>query len=318
MKNSDVLRKLENDINDKEKCIKNLKLYNFRNSIIRKILVAGIVIDFALPFAAGGYVVEKGLTLKKDSPFTFDKVIEYASVESVDTSYGLHSEKISYDYSYDEKTIEYSTGWTLNKEGLYERTSTEYKVNKDIDFSDLDKILGMTNEELANLLTITDIKTIKKDALSVDDWIYSCEGVVVINGHQSLDEFIERSETSGEFVGNFIFFAMIALICGLGLSQIKKVFTKDIIKSKLKYSINEHKKVSESDLNKIRRLIKLKQENLRLLKNETADEYQFDLRIDMGSEQSVESANELRTDMDGAEATEEPKVKKLTRVKVLH
>lgn len=203
-----LVNKLTRDVKALENKIEHRSLYNIRNMVVKALLKSGIAIDYALPFIFSLIVISYSSSAKRNTPFHIDEITEKAGIETIDTSSGIHLEHISYDFSYDEELIEYSTGWVINDKGLYERTVTSYRISDEIDLSETDKILSMSKEEIENILVVTNIKTICKNTLTPEDKIYDSDALIIVNHCESEDKTITRQETSSENVCYSLLFIM--------------------------------------------------------------------------------------------------------------
>ena len=189
---TDLIKKLSSDIKSLENKIKHRKIYNIRNFVVNIVLKGGIAIDYALPFLLTAIVIYYSRNAKGDAPFHIDEITEQVSIETIDTSNGIHLEHRSFDYSYDDELIEYSTGWITNEKGLYERTVTSYRISDEIDKIETDKIVSMSKEEIEKLLVVTNMQTIRKNTLTKEDEVYHSDALIVVNHSTSEDETITR------------------------------------------------------------------------------------------------------------------------------
>lgn len=283
--NQDLLNQLTRDINKLQNKIDHRRLYNLRNYVVRLLIKSGIVLDYALPFILTAIIIANAQASKGNAPFRIDEITENSKIETIDTSSGIHIEKVSYDYYYDEELIEYSTGWIINDNGLYERTVTSYRISDVIDLSDTKKVLSMSKEEIDNSLVITNIETIQKNTLDDEDNIYDSDAIIVINHSMSQDDFILRKETVGENILQSIFYIVLVFISGIGLTFLGKIFLKTRIKDNLKRYESAFKEIKDDDLDIMKKILQLKQENLLLLSDTENNElgeknYSYKLRKD--------------------------------------
>lgn len=268
MKNRDeLIKKLTKDVNELKNKIEYRNLYNVRNFVIRQLIKSGIALDYAFPFILTAVIIANIQSAKGNSPFHVDEIIEKASIETIDTSTGIHIENISYDFSYEKELIEYSTGWIINEKGLYERTVTSYRLSNDIDLLNTKKILSMPKEEIDKKLIITNIKNIQKNKLIKEDYIYNQDAIIIINHLDSLDEFKIRQETKEEITINAIIYIALIVICGNLYKKASKKFKKIYIKDKLNDLIPLYKKINKEDLETLKKILELRQENLAMLNN---------------------------------------------------
>lgn len=283
--NKSIVNKLATDVKKTEKQIEQRNLYNIRNTIITIVLKSGIAIDYALPFIISSLIILNIYLDKKNPPFIIDNIKEKANVETIDTSNGINIKHISYDFNYDEESLEHSTKWIIDENNLYERTSTSYKINDEINLNETKKILSMSKEELDNILDITNIETIYKSVLTPDDEIYNDDILVITNHTKSETETITRPETPIENVLNTSIFLTLSLCCGFTISIMKKHLVKTSIKDKLKEYEQSFNTIKIDDLNKMKQLLKIKKQNLIMLsktattiKDNKDENYQYVLR----------------------------------------
>lgn len=267
--NNKLIKLLNNDINKFQNKIEYRNLYNIRNFVVRGLLKSGIAIDYALPFILAGIIVANLYASKGNAPFHIDEITEKASVETIDTSSGIHLEHISYDFSYDNELLEYSTGWIINDKGLYERTVTSYRLNDQINLEDTEKIMSMTKEEIEKILTITNIETIKKKNLTPEDNIYSSDAIIVVNYFESEEKTSTRLETTSENALTSISYIIQTLSWGISFRTLEKLFVKTHTKDKLRKYETLFRKIDKEELENMKKVLKLKQENLRMLDNES-------------------------------------------------
>lgn len=267
MKNSQYLiKKLTHDVNKVQNKINHRNIYNIRNFAVRLLLNGGIVLDYSLPFVIGAVIAINTQAYKKNPPFQKDSIATKIKVETVDTSSGIHYESVSNDFNYNKSSIEYSTGWTINDDGLYERTATSYRLSDDIDLSNTEQILSMTKEELEQLLTITNVKTIKTNTITPDDSIYASDAIIITK-HSDSAEKAYRSETNIEnFFNSLAYFSLIFCI-GSSLRKVKNIFLRSYVQDKLNGYKSEFRQINKEELETLRNSLKLKQENLAMINN---------------------------------------------------
>ena len=269
MNNNELVSKLTKDANKLQNKIQYRKFYNIRNLLVKSLLKSGIALDYALPFIAATIIIGWAKTASGDAPFRIDEIEEPAEIEMIDTSSGIHIEHISYDFSYEDELIEYSTGWIKNDKGLYERTVTSYRLNDELDLSDTEKIMSMSKEEIDQALVITNIKTIKKNTLNPEDIIYDKDATIVVNHYESLDETITRLETSGENIWNSIYYIVLSLCWGNNFKSIGNLFIKTYIRDKLEEYVPLFRPITKEELETMKKILKVKQENLAMINGES-------------------------------------------------
>ena len=260
-----LIEKLTKDVEQLEKQITNREKYNAYNKIKRALIKSGIAVDFALPFILATVIISQALIIKNGSIFKKSSVTKKANVETIDMSDGTHIERFSYDFSYDRELLKYSTGWIINDKGLYQRTITSYKISKEIDLTDTDKIFSMNKEELDKILEITNIKTIQKSYLTNDDSLYNEDTLIVIN-HGTIeipsDTMSYNTEENAFALLQFVF---LSLFTGIGASGIKKILGKTYISDKLKTYEVLYRPIEADELLEIKAALEIKKQNLVLL-----------------------------------------------------
>lgn len=266
MKNrNELVNKLSKDVKKLENKIEHRKIYNIRNFVVKSLLKSGIAIDYALPFILASIVIAHSYSAKGNAPFHIDEITEKASIETIDTSSGIHLENVSYDFSYDDELIEYSTGWVTNDKGLYERTVTSYRISDEINLSETDKILSMSKEEIENMLVVTNVQTICKNTLTPEDKIYDADALIVINHSESENETITRQETSSENIWNSIWFIIMALCWGNNVRNIEKLFVKTYIRDRLREYEPLFRQINKEELETMKRILEVKKQNLAMI-----------------------------------------------------
>lgn len=279
--NNELMKKLTKDANRLQNKIEHRKLYNIRNAVVRSLIKSGIAVDYALPFIIVAMIIANAQTSKGNAPFRVDEIVEKAGIETIDTSSGIHLEHLSYDFDYDDELIEYSTGWIVNEQGLYERTVTSYRLNDDIDLENKEKILEMTKDDIDNALVITDIKTVKKNALNPEDQIYNSDAIIVIDHSESEEETITRLETKSENFWHSLWYIVLVLSYGNNVRLLEKIFVKTYMRDKLREYEPSFRKINKEELDTMKKILKMKQENLSMLNNDNnsnIDGYSYKLR----------------------------------------
>ena len=279
--NNELMKKLTKDANRLQNKIEHRKLYNIRNAVVRSLIKSGIAVDYALPFIIVAMIIANAQTSKGNAPFRVDEIVEKDGIETIYTSSGIHLEHLSYDFDYDDELIEYSTGWIVNEQGLYERTVTSYRLNDDIDLENKEKILEMTKDDIDNALVITDIKTVKKNALNPEDQIYNSDAIIVIDHSESEEETITRLETKSENFWHSLWYIVLVLSYGNNVRLLEKIFVKTYMRDKLREYEPSFRKINKEELDTMKKILKMKQENLSMLNNDnnsSIDGYSYKLR----------------------------------------
>lgn len=268
----DIERVIKNDIDGLEYKINNKDSVNKRNFLMRCILKLGLSFDYVFPYILSALII---FNIKDNKPFVIDEVSATANIKTIDTSLGFHREIKSYTEKFDDEVLEYSTGWFVNEDGLYERHVTKYKLNSDILLNDLDSTLSMSKDELDNLLSSED-SVVVKSSLDYDDYLYNDDVIVVVNHFKSSDDSIYRLETDKENYLYSIAWLVSVLIWGFNFSNWKYILIKNYVKDKINgYSI-KYKKIDIKELDNLEKLLDVKKNNLDMLND--SNEYKLKLR----------------------------------------
>ena len=254
----------EKELNEK---ISNLKMYNLKNYFKRRGIDTAFFLHRAAPFALATVIASSTFPMMSaKKPFYRDTIIEKASIRSIDTSTGYHYQSRSFDYEYNTNKLEYSTGWTLDN-NLYTRNIISYEIDNSIDLEDLESLLTKTDQELRESLHIINIETISKIELSPEDELFNEPAIIVTRSFQSDDLSYERKETFSEDLWtSVVYIAYIAMV-GFGLASIRNIIFKRKVEDNLKKLKNKYRKIDAKEIEELKKLLLIKQENLRLLNN---------------------------------------------------
>lgn len=280
MQNSNkIFNKLNRNVHSLEKQIKHLEMYNIRNLAIRLVLKNGMVLRHTLPFVTSFLILANSPGFKDNLPFHKDEIMSTYDLETIDTSNGIHLKHLSDDYKYEEEAIEYSTGWKLDNMGLYERTVTSYRVSDVLDLNNPEKILSMSKEEIEQSLVTTNIRTIRKNALTPEDDIYNSAALIVVN-HKTSEDKMLRSETSKENLVYSAVYMSLVLGLGIGLKKVKKILVKEDMKDKYERLAASFKIIEKDDIEDAKKILDLRKKNLQLLAEEPRENegYSYQLK----------------------------------------
>ena len=276
-----LVNKLKKETKELENQIKYRKLYNIRNYGIQLLIKSGIALNHSLPFIVAAIIIGHSKLMEEGNPFKIELVSQKANLETIDTSSGKHIKNISYDFDYDDKILEYSTGWIINEKGLYQRTITSYRLDKEFNLYDTEKILSMTKEEIEKSLIITNINTIQKNTLSSYDYIYDEDALIFTNHTLSDENTIERYENLSENALQVIYFIILTFAGGTALRLLEKKLIKKNMGDKLKEYIPLYRQISKEELEEMKKMLEIKKQNLSLItstENEDNKSYQYKLR----------------------------------------
>lgn len=261
---------LTNEINQLENKIEHRKFYSVRNFVVKSLIRSGIAIDYALPYILATILVFQYQVSRGNIPFRYDDIKVRTGIETIDTSTGIHLEHISEDFDYDYVILEHSTGWSINDDGLYERVVTSYRMNFEIDLSNIKNVLFMSKDEIDNIFEVFDVQTINKTTLNYEDSVYNEEAIILISQVYSNDNIITRKESLGENVFNSLAFLLGVFLLGSCFKNIVKCFIKIDIRDRLKVYESLFNEINLQELEKI---LEIKKQNLALITS--SDEYGF-------------------------------------------
>ena len=261
---------LTNEINQLENKIEHRKFYSVRNLVVKSLIRSGIAIDYALPYILATILVFQYQVLRGNIPFRYDDIKVRTGIETIDTSTGIHLEHISEDFDYDYVILEHSTGWSINDDGLYERVVTSYRMNFEIDLSNIKNVLFMSKDEIDNIFEVFDVQTINKTNLNYEDSVYNEEAIILISQVYSNDNVITRKESLGENIFNSLAFLLGVFLLGSCFKNIAKCFIKIDIRDRLKVYESLFNEINLQELEKI---LEIKKQNLALITS--SDDYGF-------------------------------------------
>lgn len=261
---------LTNEINQLENKIEHRKFYSVRNFVVKSLIRSGIAIDYALPYILATILVFQYQASRGNIPFRFDDIKVRTGIETIDTSTGIHLEHISEAFDYDYVILEHFTGWSINDDGLYERVVTSYRMNFEIDLSDIKNVLFMSKDEIDNIFEVFDVQTINKTNLNYEDSVYNEEAIILISQVYSNDNIITRKESLAENIFNSLAFLLGVFLLGSCFKNIAKCFIKIDIRDRLKVYESLFNEINLQELEKI---LEIKKQNLALITS--SDEYGF-------------------------------------------
>lgn len=254
------IKSLRDDVKQKEKQIKYNKQYNTKNLLIKILIRSGYI----LPVVITSVITFNMLKKINKTPFVIDKVSSYAKVITTDTSIKKTKEEIIYKEGYTYlPTFEYSTGWKLNKNNLFEREIISYRINEFISKDTTEEILSMSKEEINDKFIIINKQKILKNYLEEEDYFYNDDMFIITNMHEDTSKtkiVYEANDVNVVTSCGYIIFLII--IFAINMYNIKKIKIYKKIKDKLdkKYEI-----VKIEDLSEFEKILRIRKHNLELL-----------------------------------------------------
>ena len=264
MKNNNYADKVSKDIKLLESRVNPTTLDKVKKHVATTLLRLGIGVEYALPLIMSFVVIFSILEKRGDAPFRIDRVVDTVHTKEIDTTDGTHLEFNSIDSYEDDENIEYSSAWKINEHGMYERKSIIFSMDKDLDLSDTNKILNMSEEELKNSFQIIDIKKVSKSSLDDLDNIYNTDTVVITKTGDSIGDTI-RDETTAENITTSVIYIMGSLLTGIFSGAIFFKLIGDKLKRKAYGCIRSYGPFADSEIAYMKNLLEIKKENLALL-----------------------------------------------------
>lgn len=243
-----------------ENIIKYRHLYNIRNFAARLLIKSGIALDYALPFILASIIVANIYIQTGSLPFAQTDETKSMSYSNIEDG---NQEKASENEVSSLEDMEYSTGWVVNDRGLYERIVTSYRINPEANLSSIDDILLMPKEEIRKVLITTNIKTIQKKSLTDEDSTYYSDTFVINRYFESEEDY----NTNGNTMSKNDFMGLFALIFTVGtiFAGTSKIFIRPYIRDELKKYKRKFRPINKKELETLKNILKLRQENLERL-----------------------------------------------------
>jgi len=264
MKKNEILASIENSASSMKKMYDNYQKHSLKYGIVSALIRCGIGLDYCIPFLASTIVAFSVYAKFNRIPFVKTDIKEYASTYSMETSNEYSKQVTSYDYKYFNNSIEYSSGWILNDNNLYERDVIVYRYN-DSDIN-LDKVLNMSNEEISKLYTICNYKKIQKEKLDEEDYIYN-EDVVILNRVYNDKSYRVRKESSIENLLDTLTFILFVFIGSSFLASARNLIIRETISERLKKLQKNYKPLSKKEWSCAKKILEIRKENVDLIFN---------------------------------------------------
>lgn len=262
----DIVGKLEDEIDELEYKINNREEYDKKNKIIKALIKSGIAIDYALPFILAALITLYIAQKEESTPFIIDTVNQNAVIEMIDTSDEIHKQTIK-NSDYNVSSIEYSTGWKKNEYGLYERTSTKYMLNENIDLNNIDLILKMDKEQLDSCFIKINSEIITERYINKSEDIYN-DDTIVVTRIINTDTHKIKNESNVKNTITTLLFIIISFMLGKGMTNIKKITFNSYIQDNLERYKLKYQEIDENEIKKLIEILEIKKDNLSLIKEE--------------------------------------------------
>ena len=276
MAQNKIIKKINVNIENCKKIVKDKDVYNKKVKLVKKYTKAGIVASYLVPYVITLPILTSIKIEKGNNPFVKDMIPVAKTIEVIDTSNGTHIEHISDDYKYDETNFEYSTGWKINENGLYERQLVEYKINDDYNFDDVEEIFSMSKEEIDNIFDIDTYKTICKKTLEPEDYYYDEDGFIITNHVESTEKVLEK-ESTGDYIFNLLSILFASFCLGSLLNLADEMFNLLLYRARknMKNYQNSYNEVNVFDVEIAQKLLKINQDNMDLLTDNLEEDEEY-------------------------------------------
>ena len=276
MAKNKTINKLSINIEKFNGIINNQDAYNKKVKLVKRAATAGLITTHVVPYMAVCYALHYVMEINEKDPFVRDIVSIPEIVEVIDTSSGIHIEHTSNDVIYNNKKLEYSTGWELNEDDLYERKSILYNIDDEVCLDNTDELFSLSQDEINKMFEIDKWETVYKKNLGPEDYYYNEDGLIITNYVQS-GAFSHEKEDLGDFLFNLLSYFGCSIFMFVILYSIDfklDGFLHRIIKKLYEYK-NSYTEVNNFNIAKAERLLKINQDNLDLLINEDNDDDEY-------------------------------------------
>lgn len=268
-----LIKKLASDISNLENKINNPDLYNKRTNTIRKLIDAGLLIDYSLPIILAGLCIFYASYLYGNTPFSEDIVSAKANIQIIDTSIGIYNKKISFDSEYDDEIIfQHSTGWEKNEYGIYERIVTSYKLDDVITLDNKDEILSMTKYQVENAFAIENVEKIQKNILGPEDNLYNNDMLYITYFEKDENLVGTRKENAKEIGLTNLIYLILTFFVGKKFRPITDFLIGKHIKYKLGEMKLKYKEIDNWKVEELSNILELKKANFALLEDNYEEE----------------------------------------------
>lgn len=262
--NEDILKITEDAIKEvKDKIDMYNKYESYGKKLVRR-KKACYYLECFLPYLLASFI-GTGLLHKYDhSIFTLDNVRYYENVQEINYSNGINYT----NRSETERFPEYfytSTPWVLDESGNYTREEVYYSLEA-LDNYEVSQLLNMKEDEIKSLFPVVNNKKYVKNILDEEDLKYDEDLVVVVKSNREYDEEYDRVQTIPENIFDIFIVLIITVVSGM---MISKMFVKHCISNRINVALDELKKI---DINECQYLLKIRQDNLDLLRDEDEKE----------------------------------------------
>jgi len=262
----------QSEVSKLKRIYNDLDSYNAEIERKKKELFFLKKLDTILPFVVATTIVFGGNVLANKNPFVLEEektCVKKCTIER--DGEVIFTKKALEEYLLPSKGIEYSTAFEINEDGLYERQFTIFKTEALSNYTK-EELYGMTREELEQVISVKEKGSIKKRELNEDDLLYTEDGLYLTTVYDDVDDYFFQQETFWENLLEIVGIFLKSGVFGFGIYSVKKIISKDYIKVKLDGQISSLKVISRSDLSRVKEMIKIRENNLSLFKEDDADD----------------------------------------------
>ena len=265
-----LIQNLQQNIKLLEHKIQKVNLYCNHKMLFHLIINSKLVLERCLPFILSTTILTSIFAISGDMPFKKDKIIKNSEIDTIDTSNGIHREYVipTSKNFLNFFEIQYTTGWKISPEGIYERELTTYKIDDTIEFTNKE-IFEKSQKELQEIFKIKKIENIKKEYLLPEDMIYNEDMIIITEKEVDKDLKTSQYETDKEnFIVTLNYLAMIFLWGNINryiINYFDKGEKRKYLKN-LKSTILDPTEIDQKLLKKeLLESLKLQKENLSIL-----------------------------------------------------
>ena len=187
----------QSEVSKLKRIYNDLDAYNAEVIRKRKGLFFLKKLDSVLPFVVATAIVFGGSVSSDKNPFVLEEeksCVKKCTIER--DGEVLFTKKSLDEHLLPSRSIEFSTAFELNDEGLYERQFTIFKTDALSNYTK-EELYGMTREELEKVISIKEKGSIKKKRLNEDDWLYTEDGLYLTTVYDDIDDYFFSKKLFG-------------------------------------------------------------------------------------------------------------------------
>ena len=265
-KNYVLVEKLEKDIDDLEKRIKDVPKENFKKISIRNIKIFGRFMQMIAPYLIAAIIPFVGQSLLFDMPFYPEEVKSPKHYMMELDNRGIEAYQSGYEKINDEKDRVYIySNWQEDK-GMYSRTIKSYSINID-DISEIKDLVNKKDVEIEDILG-SPISNITETKNIITDEDKELDGYIkLVYYYNDKDDYIVIKQTPGENIVFSIIYLIMLGMCEYGVLKYRYDLSNFSYSSYYEKYMEKYKK---TDIKILEKKLEIKKENYKRL---TGDNY---------------------------------------------